>query len=99
MPSASPCVPDCGGSAGVRPADVPRAGQMDRSRAIDRSAPWPSPPGRAHWHPVGMSGNGNTSTAARIGLEVLGWLLLAAGVAALILPGPGLLLLALGLWV
>ena len=46
-----------------------------------------------------MSGNGNTSTAARIGLEVLGWLLLAAGVAALILPGPGLLLLALGLWV
>ena len=28
---------------------------------------------------------------------VLGWLLLAAGVAALILPGPGLLLLAAGL--
>ncbi len=35
----------------------------------------------------------------RIGLEILGWLLLAAGVAALVLPGPGLLLLALGLWV
>lgn len=35
----------------------------------------------------------------RIGLEILGWLLLAAGVAALILPGPGLLLLALGLYV
>jgi hypothetical protein len=40
-----------------------------------------------------------TSRAARIGLEILGWLLLAAGVAALVLPGPGLLLLALGLWV
>ena len=36
---------------------------------------------------------------ARVGLEILGWLLLAAGVAALVLPGPGLLLLALGLWV
>ena len=46
-----------------------------------------------------MSTNGSTSKAARIGLEILGWLLLAAGVAALILPGPGLLLLALGLWV
>lgn len=46
-----------------------------------------------------MSDNGSTSKAARIGLEILGWLLLAAGVAALILPGPGLLLLALGLWV
>lgn len=46
-----------------------------------------------------MSGSGNYSTAARIGLEILGWLLLAGGVAALVLPGPGLLLLALGLWV
>ena len=46
-----------------------------------------------------MSDDGSTSKAARIGLEILGWLLLAAGVAALILPGPGLLLLALGLWV
>ncbi len=36
---------------------------------------------------------------ARIGREIVGWLLVAAGVAALILPGPGLLLLALGLWV
>jgi hypothetical protein len=34
----------------------------------------------------------------RIGLEILGWLLVAGGVAALILPGPGLLLLALGLY-
>ena len=44
-------------------------------------------------------GEQSTSKAARIGLEILGWLLLAAGVAALVLPGPGLLLLALGLWV
>jgi len=35
--------------------------------------------------------------AKRIALEVLGWLLVVAGVAALILPGPGLLLLAAGL--
>jgi len=33
----------------------------------------------------------------RLGLEVVGWLLLAAGVAALILPGPGLLLCFAGL--
>ena len=46
-----------------------------------------------------MGDQGSTSKAARIGLEILGWLLVAAGVAALILPGPGLLLLALGLWV
>lgn len=35
--------------------------------------------------------------AKRIGLEVLGWLLVVAGIAALILPGPGLLMLAGGL--
>lgn len=46
-----------------------------------------------------MGEDGNTSKATRIGLEVLGWLLIAAGVAAIVLPGPGLLLLALGLWV
>lgn len=46
-----------------------------------------------------MGEHGTTSKAARIGQEVLGWLLLLAGVAALVLPGPGLLLLALGLWV
>jgi hypothetical protein len=46
-----------------------------------------------------MGEAGNTSKATRIGQEILGWLLLAAGVAALVLPGPGLLLLALGLWV
>ncbi len=46
-----------------------------------------------------MSEPGDTSKLARIGLEVLGWALLAAGVAALVLPGPGLLLLASGLWV
>jgi hypothetical protein len=39
------------------------------------------------------------SKSARLGLEILGWLLLAGGVAAIVLPGPGLLLLALGLWV
>lgn len=55
--------------------------------------------GPALRHPVGMADTGNTSKAARIGMEILGWLLVAAGVAALILPGPGLLLLALGLWV
>jgi hypothetical protein len=33
----------------------------------------------------------------RIGLEVVGWLLLLAGLAALVLPGPGLLLTAAGL--
>lgn len=46
-----------------------------------------------------MNEQQSTSKAARIALEILGWLLLAAGVAAIILPGPGLLLLALGLWV
>ena len=50
-------------------------------------------------HPVGMGRTGRTFNVSRIGLEILGWLLLAAGVAALVLPGPGLLLLALGLWV
>ncbi|GAB3857433.1 hypothetical protein GCM10028801_16050 [Nocardioides maradonensis] len=40
---------------------------------------------------------GMTGAAKRVLLEVLGWLLLAAGVAALILPGPGLLLLFAGL--
>jgi hypothetical protein len=35
--------------------------------------------------------------AKRITLEVLGWLLVVAGIAALILPGPGLLMLAGGL--
>ena len=33
----------------------------------------------------------------RIVLEVVGWLLVAAGIAALVLPGPGLLMLAGGL--
>ena len=35
----------------------------------------------------------------RWGLEILGWVLVLAGIAALVLPGPGLLLLAAGLWV
>jgi hypothetical protein len=38
-----------------------------------------------------------TSTVKRLVLEVLGWLLLLAGVAALVLPGPGLLLMFAGL--
>lgn len=38
------------------------------------------------------------SKASRIAWEVAGWVLVVAGIAALILPGPGLLLLALGLW-
>ncbi len=46
-----------------------------------------------------MGNQGESSKAVRIGQEILGWLLVAAGVAALVLPGPGLLLLAVGLWV
>ncbi|MBM9458660.1 hypothetical protein JK386_01965 [Nocardioides sp. zg-536] len=38
-----------------------------------------------------------TGAAKRLLLETLGWLLLVAGVAALVLPGPGLLLIAAGL--
>jgi hypothetical protein len=38
-----------------------------------------------------------TGTAKRVLLEILGWVLLLAGVAALVLPGPGLLLMAAGL--
>ena len=38
-----------------------------------------------------------TGAAKRILLEALGWLLLVVGVAALVLPGPGLILMALGL--
>ena len=35
--------------------------------------------------------------AKRIGLEAVGWLLLVAGVAALVLPGPGLIMVFAGL--
>ncbi|MBM0126208.1 PGPGW domain-containing protein [Pimelobacter simplex] len=38
-----------------------------------------------------------TGAAKRILLEVLGWILLLAGIAAMVLPGPGLLLMAAGL--
>jgi hypothetical protein len=38
-----------------------------------------------------------TGAAKRILLEALGWLLLLAGIAAMVLPGPGLLLMAAGL--
>ena len=37
--------------------------------------------------------------AKRVALEVVGWLLVVAGLAAIVLPGPGLLLLAAGLFV
>jgi hypothetical protein len=37
--------------------------------------------------------------AKRVLLEVVGWALVVAGIAALVLPGPGLLLLAAGLFV
>ena len=37
------------------------------------------------------------AVAKRIGLEVVGWTLVVAGIAALILPGPGLLMIAGGL--
>jgi uncharacterized protein (TIGR02611 family) len=37
------------------------------------------------------------STVKRIVLEVVGWLLVVAGIAALVLPGPGLLMLFAGL--
>ena len=39
------------------------------------------------------------SAAKRVVLEVVGWALVIAGIAALVLPGPGLLLLAAGLFV
>lgn len=35
--------------------------------------------------------------AKRLGLEIVGWTLVVAGIAALVLPGPGLLLLFAGL--
>ncbi len=35
--------------------------------------------------------------AKRVGLEIVGWVLLVAGIAALILPGPGLLMVFAGL--
>jgi len=37
------------------------------------------------------------AAAKRIGLELVGWTLVVAGIAALILPGPGLLMIAGGL--
>lgn len=38
-----------------------------------------------------------TGAAKRLLLEILGWVLLLAGIAAMVLPGPGLLLIAAGL--
>jgi uncharacterized protein (TIGR02611 family) len=43
-----------------------------------------------------MSGKRH-NTPKRIALEILGWVLVVVGIAALILPGPGLLALAAGL--
>lgn len=42
---------------------------------------------------------GSRSRTQRLALEVLGWTVLALGIAAIPLPGPGLLILALGLWI
>lgn len=41
----------------------------------------------------------NRSRSKRIALEILGWVLVVVGIAAIPLPGPGLLILALGLYV
>lgn len=38
-----------------------------------------------------------TGAAKRLALEIVGWTLLLAGIAAMVLPGPGLLLMAAGL--
>jgi uncharacterized protein (TIGR02611 family) len=38
-----------------------------------------------------------SAAVKRIALEIVGWLLVAAGIAALVLPGPGLLMLFAGL--
>ncbi len=43
-----------------------------------------------------MSDDGDKSSSS-LRRQILGWVLVAAGVAALVLPGPGLLLLAAGL--
>jgi uncharacterized protein (TIGR02611 family) len=40
---------------------------------------------------------GGLSAVRKIGVLILGWLLVIVGIAALVLPGPGLLLLFLGL--
>ena len=37
------------------------------------------------------------AAAKRIGLEIVGWVLVVAGIAALVLPGPGLLMIAGGI--
>lgn len=37
------------------------------------------------------------TTAKRVGLEAVGWLLLVVGIAALVLPGPGLLMVFAGI--
>lgn len=40
-----------------------------------------------------------SAAAKRIALETLGWIVLVAGILALVLPGPGLLLTFVGLWI
>lgn len=42
-------------------------------------------------------GKSGRSAGSRLLLEIVGWLLLLAGIAALVLPGPGLLLILAGL--
>ena len=48
------------------------------------------------WHSCAM-GLDLGRRGRRVALEVLGWLLVAGGIAALVLPGPGLLMLFAGL--
>jgi len=44
-----------------------------------------------------LSGHRSAKAVRRLVLEIVGWLLLVAGVAAIFLPGPGLLLMVAGL--
>jgi Putative transmembrane protein (PGPGW) len=46
---------------------------------------------------VGSGGKRRVLSPRRLGVIVVGWILVLAGIAALILPGPGLLLLLFGL--
>lgn len=95
--SASPGRP----KTGPRPSCALTAGEKPHLAGIrSQSVRSGHQRGLQVWHPDGMGDNGSSSEATRIGLEILGWLLVAAGRRRVDpAPGPGLLLLALGLWV